>query len=550
MHQNSTTWSLFAALLALGSISLLAERPNIIVFLTDDQDKESIGAYGGEVWTPNLDRMAREGMLFHNGFVTSTVCTPSRYSFLTGRYASRSTSEPFRHENPEGFQAFPAFNMGLEADNLNVAGVLSKAGYRTGFVGKYHASGIESLRTDSDYKKWGLKYIPRDAKRSPELSEAFRYNELQYRKLLTSRGFDWAKNIYLGNMERPYAEHNLEWTIDAGLEFIEDSVQSGKGEPFYLHLCTTLVHGPDRSWSRSIAEPLVSGSGQEQGPIQPEGMLTREAILSELFKRGLDPNKGHAGYSWIDAGLGAILKKLEKLGIDDNTLLVFTADHGSRQKGSLFDDDGASVPFIMRWPGRIAANIESNALVQSIDIVATAFDLGNADIPAAYELDGKSLAPLFGGQAPDSWRNHLYLELGFGRAIRTQEYKYIAVRYPNEHLSVIRNSKPENLPKVMAPLNRAGIGTRGSANPNFYYEDALFRIDRDRNERRNLIDDPESRRALEHLRSLLAQTIQLTGRPYGEIIPGGNATAPGQVEAQQTLVRKMKIQGKKVSLPE
>ena len=204
----------------------------------------------------------------------------------------------------------------------------------------------------------------------------------------------------------------------------------------------------------------------------------------------------------------------------------------------------------MRWPGRIAANIESNALVQSIDIVATAFDLGNADIPAAYELDGKSLAPLFGGQAPDSWRNHLYIELGFGRAIRTQEYKYIAVRYPNEHLSVIRNSKPENLPKVMAPLNRAGIGTRGSANPNFYYEDALFRIDRDRNERRNLIDDPESRRALEHLRSLLAQTIQLTGRPYGEIIPGGNATAPGQVEAQQTLVRKMKIQGKKVSLPE
>lgn len=162
MLQHRATWTLFAALLALGSISLLAERPNIIVFLTDDQDKESIGAYGGEVWTPNLDSMVREGMLFHNGFFTSTVCTPSRYSFLTGRYASRSTSEPFRYENPEGHQTFPSFNMGLESDNLNVADVLSKAGYRTGFVGKYHASGIESLSTDSDYKKWGLKYIPRD----------------------------------------------------------------------------------------------------------------------------------------------------------------------------------------------------------------------------------------------------------------------------------------------------------------------------------------------------------------------------------------------------
>ena len=137
----------------------------------------------------------------------------------------------------------------------------------------------------------------------------------------------------------------------------------------------------------------------------------------------------------------------------------------------------------MRWPGKIAAGIESRDLVQSIDIVATAFDIGNATIPAEYELDGKSLAPLFGGRAPESWRDHLYLELGFGRAIRTREYKYIAVRCPEEHLSVIRKSKPENLPKVMAPLKRAGIGTRGSANPNFYYEDALFRIDRDGNER-------------------------------------------------------------------
>lgn len=533
----------------LVSQGIFAERPNIIVFLTDDQDKESIGAYGGKVWTPNLDRMAPEGMLFHNGFVTSTVCTPSRYSFLTGRYASRSISEPFLHENPDGHQAFPAFNMGLEPDNLNVAGVLSKAGYRTGFVGKYHASGIESLRTNSDYKAWGLKYLPRDAKRSPELSEAFRYNEIQYRKLLTSRGFHWAKNIYLGNMEKPYSEHNLEWTIDAGLEFIEDSVKAGSGQPFYLHLCTTLVHGPDRSWSRSIGEPLVSGSGLEKEAIEPEGMLTRKTILDELSKRGLDPDKGHAGYSWIDAGIGAVLAKLEKLGIDDNTLLVFTADHGSRQKGSLFDADGASVPFIMRWPGKIAAGIESRDLVQSIDIVATAFDIGNATIPAEYELDGKSLAPLFGGRAPESWRDHLYLELGFGRAIRTREYKYIAVRYPEEHLSVIRKSKPENLPKVMAPLNRAGIGTRGSVNPNFYYEDALFRIDRDGNERRNLIDDPESRSALQQLRSMLAQTVQTTGRPYGEFVSGGNATSPGQVEAQQKLVRKMKIQGKKVTLP-
>ena len=169
-------------------------------------------------------------MLFHNGFVTSTVCAIS--ILVSWTYASR-TSESYLHENPDGHQAFPAFNMGLEANNLNVAGVLSKAGYRTGFVGKYHASGIDSLRTKSDYKAWGLKYIPRDAKRSHELSQAFRYNEIQYRKLLTSRGFHWAKKIYLGNMEKPYS--NTTWnglsTLDLSLS---NSVKSSSSKQLHL----------------------------------------------------------------------------------------------------------------------------------------------------------------------------------------------------------------------------------------------------------------------------------------------------------------------------
>ena len=116
----------------------------------------------------------------------------------------------------------------------------------------------------------------------------------------------------MGNLQKPYNEHNLEWTVDAALEFIEDSANTGEDdEPFYLHFCTTLVHGPDGSWSRAIEEPLVSGSGVLESPIQPEGMLSRKEILSELKLRGLDPTKGHAGYSWVDAGVGAILAKLK-----------------------------------------------------------------------------------------------------------------------------------------------------------------------------------------------------------------------------------------------
>ena len=550
MNQLSKFLLIVSALLAFAANFTQAKRPNIILILTDDQDKDSIGAYGGDVWTPNLDRMAEEGMLFHNGFVTSTVCTPSRYAFLTGRYPSRSSSEIFLEENPEGQQAFPSFNMGLEPDNMNVAAMLSKAGYRTGFVGKYHASGVEGLRKPSDYEAHGLKYIAKDAKASDEMNEAFRFNELQYRKMLTGRGFDWAKNIYMGNLQKPYNQHNLEWTVDAALEFIEDSVGSGKAEkPFYLHFCTTLVHGPDGSWSRSIAEPLVSGSGVLESSIVPEGMLSRKEILNELNQRNLDPAKGHAGYSWIDSGVGAILAKLKKLGIDDNTLVIFTADHGSRLKGSLYDIDGASVPFIMRWPGKVKADVESSELVQSIDIVATAFGLGEVTLPKQYVLDGRSMAPLFGGKPSDSWRDYLYLELGFSRAIRTQEFKYIATRYPEEHLIEIRNGDPAKLPALLSPINRAGIGTRGSANPNFYYDDALFRIEKDQREMKNLVNDPEYSVALKEMKQLLIKTIETTDRPYGELVPGGNATVPGQAVEQQELTRRMKIQGKRVTLP-
>ena len=138
------------------SLSLLANdspqvsgKPNIIFFLVDDYDKPETSPYGGKVLTPNLDRLAREGMLFNNAYVTSTVCTPSRYTMLTGRYAGSSHSDKFLSEFPLGNQSLPAFNVSLEEDNMNVGAVLAKNGYATGFVGKYHVG----LEHDEAYDK-------------------------------------------------------------------------------------------------------------------------------------------------------------------------------------------------------------------------------------------------------------------------------------------------------------------------------------------------------------------------------------------------------------
>ena len=519
-----------------------ATKPNIILFVTDDQDKHSIGAYGGNVLTPNLDRMAREGMTFHQSYVSTTVCTPSRYTMLTGRYAGRSTSDLYQEACPPGDQGYPSFNMELEDDRMNVGAVLGANGYVTGFVGKYHVG--PEIKRSKDFEDRNLKYIASDAPADAATSESFRHNELWYREHMKKKGFSWAKNIYPGNLQKPFNQHNPEWTIDAALEFIEDN----KDGPFYLHYSTTLVHGPNRSWRNAMDHPKVSGEGLLDNELSV--MTDRKKLLDRLEEHSLDPLKGHAGYTWVDDSVGAVLDKLEELGIGDNTLLVFVSDHGSNMKASLYNKDGTNVPCMMRWPDGIKAGIECNELIQNIDFVPTFFDLAEARSPEGYLMDGRSLRPLFGGKVPVDWRDHLYFEIGAARAVCTQDWKYIAVRYTREQIKQIQSSRPERLPRNMAYIGRTGIGTRGSSNPNFFEPDQLYHVSSDPEERNNLSDSPEHRDRLEDMRALMKVKLESIGRPYGEFISGGNASPPGQIDEQLSLIKRIGIQGKRITLPD
>lgn len=518
-----------------------SDRPNIIFFLTDDQDKVSIGAYGGDAYSPNLDRMAKEGMIFHQAFVSSNVCTPSRYSFLTGRYAGRSYSKKYLKECPEGTQGFVSFNMTLEEDKMNVGNVLSENGYATGYVGKYHVGA--DIKGREEFEKLGLKYVDGDAVADKESSDAFKHNELWYREQLKKLGFSWVKNIYWGNMKSPFSSHNPEWTISAALEFIEEN----KKGPFYLHYCTTLVHGPAKSWRSSMKHPEISGQGLLDE--LPDVMTDRNQLLETLKKKKLDASAGHAGYSWVDDSIGAILKKLNELGIADNTLIVFASDHGSKMKTSLFHKDGVNIPCIMRWPRGIKAGSECHELIQNIDMVPTYFDLADAQVPKKYITDGRSLTPLFASAKPDRWREDLYFEMGSARAVCTKEWKYIAVRYSRKQIDAIKRSSPEQLPKHMAYIGRLGIGTRGASNPNFFDADQLYHIKNDPSELKNLADDPAHRQKLKQMKKLLTEYLKSMGRPFGEFVPGGDAVADGEIDEQIKTVKQIEIKGKKVILP-
>ena len=537
------TFSIFCLSVMVAAAAAGAERPNIVMFLIDDQNPSSIAAFGGDTYTPNLDRMADEGMKFTRAYVSSSVCTPSRYTFLTGRFAGNSHSKLYADAvGGKENQGLPNFNVALERDNMNVGNVLREAGYTTGFVGKFHlASELDFPEFYKGKDKW--INIPKDASPGAETSAQFKHNELWMRRYLKELGFSWAKNVYPENVRSPYSSHNPEWTTVAALEFIEQN----KDGPFYLHLCSTLLHGPDRSWRKSMDHPLITGEGEVRS--LPEVMTAREELLKTITEKGFDPGSHVAGEAWIDDSLGAIFRKLKELGIDDNTLVIFAPDHGRDGKASVFSHGACKVPMIMRWPKGIVAGQVCEELVQNIDLVPTFFELGKVEKPKSYRIDGQSLTPLFKtGQAED-WRDHVYLEMGTARATVTKEWSYIAVRHTKEQIAAINRAAPQNLPKVMSYIGRLGIGVRGADRPGFFDEDQLYDLQRDPKEMKNLAYKNAQASRMKEMRDLMQEDLEVIGRPFGEFIPGGNAAVPGQIDKQIEIVKQLEIKGKTVTVP-
>ena len=524
--------------------ALDATRPNIILFLIDDQDKASIGAYGGKTYTPNLDRMAAEGMKFSRAYVASAVCTPSRYAWVTGRYAGNSTSKLFNDAcGGADQQGFPNFNMALEPDRMNLGSVLREAGYTTGWIGKFH------LASAADFPEFyaganGFKPVPRRGlKAGPEASALFAHNEQVLRRYITNLGFSWAKHVCEGNLEPPYNHHNPEWTIEAALEFMEQN----RERPFYLHLCPTLLHGGANSWRKSMDFPLVSGAGELK--TLPRVMTPRDELLKQIAAAGFEPGNEVTGEAWIDDAIGAVLRRLRELGLDDRTLVLFAPDHGRRGKGSLFTQDGVCIPMIARWPGHIPAGATCTELVQSVDWAPTVFAAAGVPQPAGCRMNGRSFLPQLLGHQGAPVRDHVYLEMGHARGIATKDWKYIAVRYPQEQIAVIQHASLERLPRVMSYIGNLGIGTRGAERAGFWDADQLYNLQTDPDERTNLAADPHYAAELKRLRELLTADLKTNGRPFGEFVPGGNAAPPGQIDKQIAQVKKLVIQGKTVIVP-
>ena len=343
----------------------LEERPpNIILILIDDLGWADLPAYGNQFHeTPNIDRMAREGMRFVNAYAAAPVCSPTRASIQSGQYPARVgvTDYITGHWRPyERFLAPKNRTQYLPLEVKTVAESLKDAGYRTGYFGKWH---LDHLFEDG-YGPW----------------------DQGYDEAIVSRGghFDMANRLKPPQEVAPEA-YLADILTQRSLEFME----ANRDTSFFLMLSHYAVHIPLHAKDSLIQK-------YENKPKPRVGI--NHPVYAAMIEH-------------VDESVGRILGGLKDLGLDDNTLVVFFSDNGGLrqsfnktsdvvttnaplrdEKGTLYEG-GIRVPMIVRWPGVVSGGGVSEEVVSSIDLYPTFLEAAGAQSPPDWTLDGVSLLP-------------------------------------------------------------------------------------------------------------------------------------------------------------
>ncbi|MBZ4191070.1 sulfatase [Niabella beijingensis] len=328
------------------------QPPNIIFIIGDDINWDDLGSYGNkQIRTPNLDRMAADGMRFDNFFVTASSCSPSRTSILTGRYPHNTGAAELHTPLPAGLTYFPE--------------QLRSAGYYTALLGKWHEGPATARAYDS---------VISGARRNGSGGEQ-----------------QWLKMI---------------------------STCKSTGKPFFLWLATFDAH---REWSPD-SEFTITHDPRKDIRVPPtliDDSATRRDLASYYNEIGR-----------IDAYLGKLRATLEREGLAQNTIIIFTADNGRPFPGSKtrLQDRGLKEPFLLYWPGHAQRGAVSDALISSIDIAPTLLEI--AGIQPAPSIQGTSFLPLL-KQPGSPFRSYIFGEHNwhdyeaYERSVRTKDFLYI-----------------------------------------------------------------------------------------------------------------------------
>lgn len=402
------------------------KKPNIVFILTDDQGYWALGCNGNsEIRTPNIDRLAAEGINLQNFFCTSPVCSPARASLLTGRIPSQhGVHDWIRGGNGEKTGEMPIeYLEGM----TGYTDLLKENGYTCGISGKWHLGAAGFPQKSFDH--W---YIAKQAGAGSYLdSDMFRGTEVEH-----TEG-------YLTNV-----------ITDDALSFIEESAKGDK--PFYLSLMYTAPHSPliDQHPEEYVNYYLencqfVDAPQEPRHPWSPQSPVEIQysASFSKKDRKCIHVRELLAGYyaaiQAVDDNVGRVMQKLEELGIRDNTLVIFSADngfncghHGIWGKGNAtrplnMYDTSVKVPCIFSLPGKIPTGIISDALLSGYDFMPTLLDFVGIPNPEAEKLPGRSFLPLLTGDETKEYHESITVcdEYGPARMVRTHDWKYVH-RYP------------------------------------------------------------------------------------------------------------------------
>lgn len=520
--------------------------PNIILVYMDDMTGgHHFGFEGRDCLTPTLDGLASNGLIFNEAFTASTVCSPSRYSLLTGRWPSRNPSDAFQQRHPLGTLArFENIGSETPLNTDNIAGWLREKGYRTGFVGKSHLI-QHHLWNTSNWDAGGLMTYPKetDPAQNPTVNAAMQFNHRVIAQRHTSLGFDYCGGVYLANLKELYStslnNHNQEWLTQYARQFIDEN----HSQPFFLYLAPTVNHGPVSSDLRYSlrADRRYTGEGYVADP-DFSFMPSRQSIRNEVSAAGKDVES--ARVTWVDYSMAAILDKLDEHGVADNTLIIFTSDHGHITeldalrkwgKSSLYDA-GVRVPLIMHWPAGISSpGRRHDGLVQNVDISTTLLDIVDGSSLPSESTDGVSLKDiLFGSNTPV--RTEVYGEIGYARMVRTESWKLITLRYPSDIQQQIDqgflwtdyDTGDAMLPRPYYVSNSGLASGPARTYPHYFSDNQLYDLTTDRNERSNLYGTHPAVE-VDFKQRLSSFAGDVPGRPFGEFAP--RLTTPPSVPA-------------------
>ncbi len=373
--------------------NLSSERPNIVVVMVDDMGYGDAGCYGGTAFaTPNLDRLAAEGMRFTDFHSNSCVCSPTRAALMTGRYQQRAGIPGVVYAAPDRNR-----HHGLQMVERTLPEALADSGYATGMFGKWHLGYEEQYNPIHQGFQEYIGYVS---------------GNVDFHTHIDGAGvFDWWKQNQ-HSREEGYTTHLI---TRHACDFIKTAAAT-EDNPFFLYVAHEAPHDPYQ--------------GPNDKPVRREG----ENKLAYDHRELKHAQRAYAEMMVeMDKGIGEILSTLKSSNADENTFVMFFSDNGATGPGSCGElygmkgtlwEGGHRVPCMARWPGRIDAGSSTNQLACTMDVMPTLLDFAGIDNPTDRPLDGISLTDFLLNNSPQFDRQ-LFWQYGDAVCMRSGARKMV-----------------------------------------------------------------------------------------------------------------------------